>query len=116
MEFVRHVRWNRNNHRCIIQAIAEGLIVDDTVAIDATHFKPRDQAQLNEEKTKAAPKKRGRKSKEEREQWWAKQAEKEANLPLYEKKIEAQLGALLSCRSYQCVVKPTSCFTCFISY
>ncbi len=39
-------------------------------------------------KPKAEPKKRGRKSKAEREQWLKEQAEKEANIPLYEKKIE----------------------------
>lgn len=81
--------------KVILQAIAEGFIMDDTVAIDATHFEARDQAPPKEEKQKPAPKKRGRKSKEEREQWLKEQAEKEANLPLYEKKIEAQLDASL---------------------
>lgn len=42
-----------------------------------------------------ASKKRGRKLKEEREQWLKEQAEKEANLSLYEKKIEVQLDASL---------------------
>lgn len=74
-----------------LQAIEEGFITDDTVAIDATHFEARDQAPPKEEKLKPEPKKRGRKSKEEREQWRNEQAEKEANLPLYEKKIEDQL-------------------------
>ena len=53
----------------ILQAIAEGFITDDTVAIDATHFEARDQAPPKEEKQKSEPKKRGRKSKEERDQW-----------------------------------------------
>ncbi len=75
----------------VCQAIAEGFITDDTVAIDATHFEARDQAPPKEDKAEAAPKKRGRKSKEEREQWLIEQAEREANLPLFEKKIEDQL-------------------------
>lgn len=79
----------------VLQAIREGFITDDTVAIDATHFEARDQAPPREEKAKPEPKKRGRKLKEEREQWLKEQAEKEANLPLYEKKIEAQLDASL---------------------
>jgi transposase len=81
--------------KVILQAIAEGFIMDDTVAIDATHFEARDQAPPKEEKPKPTPKKRGRKSKEERDQWLKEQAEKEANMPLYEKKIEAQLDTPL---------------------
>src|SRR5690625_2233314 len=78
------------------QAIDEGFIIDDTVAIDATHFEARDQAPTKkEEGPKPEPKKRGRKPKEEREQWLKEQVEKKANLPLYEKKIEAQLDASL---------------------
>src|SRR5690625_6932292 len=74
----------------------EGFIIDDTVAIDATHFEARDQAPTKkEERPKPEPKKRGRKPKEEREQWLKEQVEKKANLPLYEKKIEAQLDASL---------------------
>ncbi|WBX79044.1 MULTISPECIES: IS1182 family transposase [Virgibacillus] len=80
----------------LFQAIAEGFIIDDTVAIDATHFEARDQAPAKEEKTKTEPKKRGRKSKAEREQWLEEQAKKEASLPLYEKKIEAQLPVPLT--------------------
>src|SRR5690625_3222904 len=77
------------------QAIEEGFITDETTATDATHFEARDQAPPKEEKPKTKPKKRGRKPKEEREQWLKEQAEKEANMPLYEKKIEAQLDASL---------------------
>src|SRR5699024_8296632 len=33
----------------IVQAIAEGFIIDDTVAIDATHFEARDQAPSKQE-------------------------------------------------------------------
>jgi len=78
------------------QAIAEGFITDDTAATDACHFEARDQAPPKEEKPKTESKKRGRKSKEEREQWLKEQAEKEANMPLYEKKIEAQLDIPLA--------------------
>src|SRR5690625_783200 len=35
--------------KLIIQAISEGFIIDDTVAIDATHFEARDQAPSKEE-------------------------------------------------------------------
>ncbi|WP_010532229.1 IS1182 family transposase [Lentibacillus jeotgali] len=82
--------------KVILQAIAEGFIVDDTVAIDATHFEARDQAPPKQEKSKPEPKKRGRKSKEERDQWLKEQAEKEANMALYDKRIVAQLDASLT--------------------
>lgn len=82
--------------KVVLQAIAEGFISDNTVAIDATHFEARDQAPPKEDKPKTEPKKRGRKPKEEREQWLLEQAEIEANLPLYEKKIEAQLDVPLA--------------------
>lgn len=67
------------------QTIDEGFIIDDTVAIDATHFEARDQAATKKEKPNPAPKKRERKPIAEREQWLKKQAEKEVNLPLHEK-------------------------------
>lgn len=86
----------RVQEKVVEQAIEEGFIIDDTIAIDATHFEARDQAPVKEKKEKPEPKKRGRKSKEERDQWLKEQAEKEANLPLYGKKIEAQLDASLS--------------------
>jgi len=79
----------------INMAISEGFITDEAVAIDATHFEARDQAPPKEEKPKAEPKKRGRKTKAERKQWLMEQAEREANLPLFEKKIEAQLDVSL---------------------
>jgi transposase len=78
------------------QAIIEGFITDDTVAIDATHFEARDQAPLKKEKPKTEPKKRGRKSKQEREQWLMEKEEREANLPLFEKKMEDQLDVPLA--------------------
>lgn len=80
----------------LLQAITEGFISDDTVAIDATHFEARDQAPPKEEKTKEEPKKRGRKSMEEREQWLIEKTEREANLPLFEKKIEDLLDVPLA--------------------
>lgn len=73
------------------QAISEGFITDDTVAIDATHFEACDKAPLKEEQPQAEPKKRGRKSKIEREQWLIEQAEREATLSIFEKKIADQL-------------------------
>lgn len=70
-----------------LAAIEEGFIADEVIAIDATHFEARDKAPAQkEEKSEVAPKKRGRKSKEERDQYLQEQSEKEANLPLYEKK------------------------------
>jgi transposase len=78
------------------QAITEAFITDDTVAIDETHFEARNQAPPKEEIPKTEPKKRGRKSKEEREQWLIEKAEKEATLPLFEKKMEDQLDVPLA--------------------
>src|SRR5699024_631447 len=63
--------------KLVLQAIKEGYIIDDTVAIDATHFEARDQAPPKRDKPKSEPKKRGRKPKAEREQWLKEKAEKE---------------------------------------
>jgi|SRR5699024_5631198 len=71
----------RAQEQIIEQAIEEGFITDDTVAMDATHFEARDQAPPKQNKEKPAPKKRGRKSKAERDEWLQEQAEKEANRP-----------------------------------
>ena len=60
----------------LYQAISEGFLTDDTVALDATHFEAKDQAPPKEEKPKTEPKKRGRRSKEEREQWLIDKAER----------------------------------------
>lgn len=79
----------------LYQAITEGFVSDDTAALDATHFKAKDQAPPKEEKPKTESKKRGRKSKDEREQWLIEKAEQEANQPLFEKKIEEQLDVPL---------------------
>jgi transposase len=80
----------------LIQAMTEGFICDDVIAIDATHIEARDRAPAKQEKPKAPPKKRGRKTKEEQAQWEKEQQEAEAARPLYEKKIEAQLDEPLS--------------------
>jgi transposase len=79
----------------LLQAISEGFVIDETVSIDATHIEARDQAPAKEEKPESKPKKRGRKSKEEREKWLKEKTEKEEKLPLYEKPIEAQLDVSL---------------------
>ncbi|MEK5070875.1 IS1182 family transposase [Sporosarcina sp. FSL K6-1508] len=82
--------------RLLLLAMSEGFISDETIAIDATHVEARDRAPFKKEVVAKEPKKRGRKKKEEREQWLLEEAEKEANLPLYEKKIADQLDVPLS--------------------
>ena len=78
------------NDDLIRTAFTEGFLADEHVSYDATHFEARDASKPSEKKEKV-PKKRGRKSKEERDAWLAEQAEIEANLTTYEKKLEAQL-------------------------
>jgi transposase len=73
----------------LVQAMKEGFVCDEVVAIDATHIETRDRAPAKQEKPEAPPKKRGRKTKAEQEQWRREQEEAEASRPLYEKKIEA---------------------------
>ncbi len=73
------------------QAIDEGFILDETVAIDATHIESRDQGPAKEEKEKPEPKKRGRKSKQEREAWLKQKQAVEEQKPIFEKEIAAQL-------------------------
>ena len=77
--------------RVIQQAMAEGYISDETLAIDATHIEARDQAPAKQEKEKPEPKKRGRKSKEERAAWLKQKQEEEEQKPLFAKEIAAQL-------------------------
>src|SRR5699024_5448470 len=81
--------------KLVLQANKEGYIIDDTIAIDVTHIEARDQTQTKQDKPKSEPKKSGSKPKAEREQWLKEKAEKEANLPIYEKKIEDQLDVPL---------------------
>lgn len=74
------------------QALLEGFITDETVAIDGTHIEARDQAPAKQEQQeKPEPKKRGRKSKAEREAWLKQKQEEEEQKPIYEKEIAAQL-------------------------
>jgi len=56
-------------------AFIEGFLSDEHLAIDATHFESRDAPKPSEKKEPAPPKKRGRKTKEEREDWLAKQSQ-----------------------------------------
>lgn len=80
----------------LYQALTNGFITDTTIAIDATHIRARDKAPIKkEEKPITKPKKRGRKSKSERDKWLQEQAEIDANLSIYEKPIEAQLDVPL---------------------
>lgn len=79
------------NDQVIQAAFTEGFLNDAHITEDATHFEARDAAKPTEKKEKT-PKKRGRKSKAEREAWLLEQAEIEANQSTYEKKIETQLS------------------------
>jgi len=79
------------NDTLVSEAMTEGVITGENVAIDATHIEARDQAPPRKKKEKQPPKKRGPKPKAERAQWEKEKQEKEEALPLYEKKIEAQL-------------------------
>ncbi|GAA0358770.1 IS1182 family transposase [Bacillus horti] len=81
--------------KLLIQAISEGFIQDHNIAIDSTHIAARDQAPPKEEKVEPKPKKRGRKTKAEHEQWLVEKAEQEANATIYEKTIEDQLDITL---------------------
>lgn len=74
----------------ILTAFTEGFLNDPHLAHDATHFEARDASKPSEKK-ETTPKKRGRKSKEERAAWLAEQAAIEENLTTYEKKLAAQL-------------------------
>jgi transposase len=82
--------------RVLLLAISEDFVSDETIAIDATHVEARDRAPFKKEQIEKEPKKRGRKKKEEREKWLLEKAEEEANLPLYQKTIAAQLDVSLS--------------------
>lgn len=75
----------------IAQALQEGLISDDTIAIDATHIEARDQAPPKQKKDMPEPQKRGRKSKDEQAIWLEQKQAEEANKPLYQREIAAQL-------------------------
>jgi transposase len=78
-------------------AFQEGFLDASAVAMDATHVESRDRqpekkkVDAEELPTEIPKKKRGRKSKAEREKWLQEQLEIEANRPLFEKKVEEQL-------------------------
>jgi transposase len=84
------------NHALLLQAIEEGFIDGEHIAIDATHIEARDQAPQKEESKVGEPvkepKKRGRKKKEASESYKKEQEEIENALPLFEQKIEQQLN------------------------
>lgn len=91
----------------VLLAIQEEHITEENIAIDATHFEARDRATGSKKKEKQAPKKRGRKTKEEREQWLKdKKAEEEA-LPIYEKKIVDQLSESVETLFTEAPLAPT---------
>ncbi|MED3563162.1 hypothetical protein [Bacillus xiapuensis] len=76
----------------LLQAIQEGLVCDEALAIDETHFESRDSSTPQEKKPNHKPKKRGRKPKAEQEAFQLEVQEKENQKSIYEKTIEAQLG------------------------
>jgi transposase len=79
----------------LLQAIEEGFVQDENVAVDACHFEARDQAPSQEKKVKPEPEKRGRKKKEEKEQYDQQKLEEDQNKTLYEKPITDQLDVSL---------------------
>jgi transposase len=89
--------FEKVNETIVLQAIEEGFIDDESVAVDATHFEARDRATIQDKKPKPEPepKKRGRKKKEEKEQYDQQKREEELAKTLYEKPIAAQLNVSL---------------------
>ncbi|SIQ83854.1 Transposase DDE domain-containing protein [Paenibacillus macquariensis] len=92
--------FQETHNKLIHQAFQEGFIDATIIAMDATHIEARDRHPEKESQstdntdellTELPKKKRGRKSKAERDQWLKEQAELEANRPLFEKKVEEQL-------------------------
>jgi len=92
----------------VILAMEEGFIMDDTIAIDATHIEARDQAPTKEEKEDVPPppKKRGRKAKHEREAWLFQQQQEEEKKSIFEKKIADQLPASYELLRQQMPIAP----------
>lgn len=90
-------------------ALKEGFISDDTIAIDATHIEARDRAPKKQkiEHAPTLPKKRGRKSKAEREVWLLQKQQEEAQKSIYEKKIEDQLHVSYEILREQMPITPT---------
>lgn len=83
--------FNQLNDTVVQLAMAEGFLDDEHVGIDASHFESCDAPQPTKKKESSAPKKHGRKSKEERETWLTEQAERKANQFTYEKELKEQL-------------------------
>lgn len=85
---------DRIESQLLSDALTEEFIDGEAnVAFDAGHFEARDRAPSKKgDPYPEKPKKRGRKSKAEREKWLKEQEAYEASLPLYQKKIEDQLG------------------------
>jgi len=90
----------------LLQAIQEGFICDETVAIDATHFESRDRSTPQEKKQKQEPKKRGRKPKAEQEAFKLEVQERENQKSIYEKKIEDQLSIRLDTLRTEAPLEP----------
>ncbi|QGQ93745.1 transposase [Paenibacillus psychroresistens] len=88
--------FQQSQQDLVKQAFHEGFIDASAVAIDATHVEARDRQPEKKKEdsqplnTKTPTKKRGRKSKGEREQWLKEQLELEENRTLFEKKVETQ--------------------------
>ncbi|MEX1028650.1 MAG: transposase [Paenibacillaceae bacterium] len=112
--------FQESHDSIIYQAFQEGFIGGTSVAVDATHVEARDAANPAKKRSRtkkgqsqpsieqvelmtdepqaetvvpepAKPKKRGRKKKEEREQWLQEQAEIESNKTIFEKTLEQLL-------------------------
>jgi transposase len=79
----------------LLQAIEEGFVEDENIAVDASHFEARDKAPAKEKKPKPEPKKRGRKKQEEKEQYDQQKREEQLKRTLYEKTIADQLDVSL---------------------
>jgi transposase len=76
----------------IAQAIQDGFITEESLAIDATHFEARDKPEASKKKEKSVPKKRGRKSKNERDEWLEAKQKLDREKTIYEKEIVHQLN------------------------
>lgn len=96
---------DRMHDELIQAAFTEGFLEEEHLSFDATHFKARDVTKPAEKK-ETQPKKRGRKSKEERAAWLAEQAELEANQTTFEKKLEAQLTIPLTTLGQDIPIEP----------
>ena len=96
---------DRMQDELIQTAFTEGFLEEEHLGFDATHFEARDAAKPSEKK-EIAPKKRGRKSMEERAAWLAEQAEIEANQTTYEKKLDAQLTIPLTTLWQEIPIEP----------